>query len=42
MGEGIFTYKAENGNVCKIVDTFAEMFTRLEISPANSLFSADI
>ena len=26
MGEGIFTYKAENGNVCEIVDTFAEMF----------------
>ncbi|MGQ9530972.1 MAG: formylmethanofuran--tetrahydromethanopterin N-formyltransferase [Candidatus Bathycorpusculaceae bacterium] len=23
---GIFTYKAENGNVCEIVDTFAEMF----------------
>ena len=26
MGEGIFTYRAENGNVCEIVDTFAEMF----------------
>ncbi|MEM3823741.1 MAG: formylmethanofuran--tetrahydromethanopterin N-formyltransferase [Candidatus Bathyarchaeia archaeon] len=23
---GIFTYKAENGNTCEIVDTFAEMF----------------
>ncbi|MDH7477721.1 MAG: hypothetical protein QHH17_04990, partial [Candidatus Bathyarchaeota archaeon] len=22
----IFTYKAENGNTCEIVDTFAEMF----------------
>jgi len=26
MGEGLFTYRAENGNVCEIVDTFAEMF----------------
>lgn len=26
MGEGVFTYRAENGNVCEIVDTFAEMF----------------
>jgi len=26
MGEKTFTYKAENGNVCEIVDTFAEMF----------------
>jgi formylmethanofuran--tetrahydromethanopterin N-formyltransferase len=26
MTEGIFTYRAENGNVCEIVDTFAEMF----------------
>jgi formylmethanofuran--tetrahydromethanopterin N-formyltransferase len=26
MSEGIFTYKAESGNVCEIVDTFAEMF----------------
>jgi len=26
MVEGIFTYKAENGNVCEVVDTFAEMF----------------
>jgi hypothetical protein len=37
MGEGIFTYKAENGNVCEIVDTFAETFTLMEISPAKSL-----
>jgi len=22
MGEGVFTYRAENGNVCEIVDTF--------------------
>jgi formylmethanofuran--tetrahydromethanopterin N-formyltransferase len=26
MTEGTFTYRAENGNVCEIVDTFAEMF----------------
>jgi len=26
MSEEIFTYKAENGNVCEVVDTFAEMF----------------
>ena len=26
MNEETFTYKAENGNVCEIVDTFAEMF----------------
>jgi formylmethanofuran--tetrahydromethanopterin N-formyltransferase len=26
MGEGVFAYRAENGNVCEIVDTFAEMF----------------
>lgn len=26
MGEKTFTYKAENGNICEIVDTFAEMF----------------
>jgi formylmethanofuran--tetrahydromethanopterin N-formyltransferase len=26
MSENVFTYKAENGNVCEIVDTFAEMF----------------
>ena len=26
MNERIFTYKAENGNTCEIVDTFAEMF----------------
>ena len=26
MTEGFFTYKAENGNACEIVDTFAEMF----------------
>jgi len=26
MAEKTFTYKAENGNVCEIVDTFAEMF----------------
>jgi formylmethanofuran--tetrahydromethanopterin N-formyltransferase len=26
MSGKIFTYKAENGNVCEIVDTFAEMF----------------
>jgi formylmethanofuran--tetrahydromethanopterin N-formyltransferase len=26
MSEKTFTYKAENGNVCDIVDTFAEMF----------------
>jgi formylmethanofuran--tetrahydromethanopterin N-formyltransferase len=26
MDAGIFTYRAENGNVCEIVDTFAEMF----------------
>jgi formylmethanofuran--tetrahydromethanopterin N-formyltransferase len=26
MSEKIFTYKAENGNTCEIVDTFAEMF----------------
>ena len=38
MGEGVFTYRAENGNVCEIVDTFAETFTVMEISPANPLF----
>jgi len=27
MGEKTFTYTAENGNVCEIVDTFAEMFS---------------
>jgi len=26
MSEGVFTYRAENGNICEIVDTFAEMF----------------
>jgi formylmethanofuran--tetrahydromethanopterin N-formyltransferase len=26
MSEETFTYKAENGNTCEIVDTFAEMF----------------
>jgi len=26
MSEQIFTYRAENGNTCEIVDTFAEMF----------------
>jgi len=26
MSEETFTYKAENGNTCQIVDTFAEMF----------------
>ncbi len=26
MSEEVFTYRAENGNVCEIVDTFAEMF----------------
>jgi formylmethanofuran--tetrahydromethanopterin N-formyltransferase len=26
MGEEIFTYRAENGNTCEVVDTFAEMF----------------
>jgi len=26
MTEEIFTYRAENGNVCEIADTFAEMF----------------
>ncbi|MEM3360376.1 MAG: formylmethanofuran--tetrahydromethanopterin N-formyltransferase [Candidatus Bathyarchaeia archaeon] len=26
MSEKVFTYRAENGNTCEIVDTFAEMF----------------
>jgi formylmethanofuran--tetrahydromethanopterin N-formyltransferase len=26
MSEKVFTYKAENGNTCEVVDTFAEMF----------------
>lgn len=26
MSEKAFTYRAENGNICQIVDTFAEMF----------------
>jgi len=26
MSDEVFTYRAENGNVCEIVDTFAEMF----------------
>ena len=26
MSEETFTFKAENGNTCEIVDTFAEMF----------------
>jgi formylmethanofuran--tetrahydromethanopterin N-formyltransferase len=26
MDEKIFTYRAENGNICEITDTFAEMF----------------
>jgi formylmethanofuran--tetrahydromethanopterin N-formyltransferase len=26
MSEKVFSYKAENGNVCEVVDTFAEMF----------------
>ena len=26
MSEEMFTYRAENGNTCEIVDTFAEMF----------------
>ena len=34
-----FTVKdSESGHVLKIVDTFAEMFGRVEISPAKSLF----
>ena len=28
----------QTGNICAIVDTFAEMFPTLEISPANSPF----
>jgi len=31
MSEGVFTYRAENGNVCEIVDTFAEMLHLNEI-----------
>jgi len=39
MIEEKFTYRAESGNVCEIVDTFAEMFLMLETSPtAQSLF----
>jgi hypothetical protein len=38
MSEGVFTYRAENGNVCEIVDTFAETFTVMETFPANPLF----
>jgi len=38
MGEGVFTYRAENGNACEIVDTFAETFTVMETSPAIPLF----
>jgi formylmethanofuran--tetrahydromethanopterin N-formyltransferase len=26
VSQGLFTFKAENGNTCEIVDTFAEMF----------------
>lgn len=29
MSEKVFTYRAENGNTCEIVDTFAEMFPML-------------
>jgi formylmethanofuran--tetrahydromethanopterin N-formyltransferase len=39
MAEQTFAYKAENGNVCQIVDTFAEMFPmwvgRVLITAAN-------
>ena len=39
MAEQTFVYKAENGNVCQIVDTFAEMFPmwvgRVLITAAN-------
>lgn len=39
MSEQTFTYKAENGNTCQIVDTFAEMFPmwvgRVLITAAN-------
>jgi len=31
MSEETFTYKAENGNTCEIVDTFAEMFSMSKI-----------
>lgn len=30
----IFTYKAENGAACEVVDAFAETFSSMEISPA--------
>jgi formylmethanofuran--tetrahydromethanopterin N-formyltransferase len=39
MAEQTFAYKAENGNVCQVVDTFAEMFPmwvgRLLVTAAN-------
>jgi len=38
-GEGWFKVQhRQGGNICTIMDTFAEMFSRMEISPANPLF----
>ncbi len=34
----VFTYKAQNGNVYEIVNTFAEMFSVMETSPTKSPF----
>jgi len=38
MSEETFTYKAENGNICEIVDTFVE--TCHLIVTAHSVFGA--
>jgi|GEM_PF-4506479 len=38
--EKLFTVRdSETNNICQIVDTFAEMFGRVDISPAQSHFS---
>ena len=38
-GEGWFKVKhRQKGNICTIMDTFAEMFPKLETSPANPSF----
>ena len=37
--EKLFTVKdVETGNICTILDTFAEMFSRVDISPAQPHF----
>jgi hypothetical protein len=39
MSENALSYKAENGNDCEIMETFAEVLAMMEISP---VFPTDI